>query len=115
MRTTTRTGLSTCVTERTLADQEHGVRPWVQSGHAEHTAGRVTRPLCHHGIPYRGVNILLLWGEAMAKGYTAPLWRTFKQVTALGAYVWQGAYGSLMVSADTFTKTATNDQGEDVE
>lgn len=113
--TTTRTDLYTRVTARILADLEHGVRPWLQPWHADHTTGHVTRPLRHNGTPYRGINVLLLWGEAMAKGYAAPIWMTFKQATALGGHVRKGEHGTFVVYADTFTRTETNDQGNDVE
>ena len=113
--TTTRTDLYTRVTAHILADLERGVRPWLQPWHAAHTTGRVTRPLRHNGTPYRGINILLLWGEAMTKGYAAPIWMTFTQATTLGAHVRKGEHGTLVVYADTFTRTETNDQGDEVE
>ena len=69
----------TRVTERIISDLEQGIRTWMKPWSVEHTAGRITRPLRHNGTPYRGMNILLLWGEAMAKGYTAPIWMTYKQ------------------------------------
>ncbi len=40
------------------------MKPWS----AQHTAGSITRPLRANGQPYRGVNVLLLWGEAEGKG-----------------------------------------------
>ncbi len=111
----TRQDIYSRVTARIVAELEKGVRPWNKPWSAEHAAGRITRPLRHNGIPYRGVNVLLLWGEAMEKGYAAPLWMTYKQSQELGAQVRKGEHGSLVVFADRFTKTETNDQGEDVE
>ncbi len=103
------------VTARILAELEKGVRPWIKPWSFEHAAGRITRPLRHNGIPYRGVNVLLLWGESLEKGYAAPLWMTYKQSQELGAQVRKGEHGSLVVFADRFTKTDTNDLGEAVE
>lgn len=103
------------VTARILAELEKGVRPWSKPWSVEHAAGRITRPLRHNGIPYRGVNVLLLWGESLEKGYAAPLWMTYKQSQELGAQVRKGEHGSLVVFADRFTKTEANDQGEAVE
>ncbi len=105
----------TKVTERIIGDLEQGIRPWMKPWNAEHAAGRITRPLRHNGTPYRGMNILLLWGEAMAKGYAAPIWMTYKQAQELGANVRKGEHGSLVVYANTISKTETNEQGEDVE
>jgi antirestriction protein ArdC len=111
----TKQDIYTRVATRILAELEKGVRPWIKPWSVEHAAGRITRPLRHNGIPYRGVNVLLLWGEALEKGYAAPLWMTYKQSQELGAQVRKGEHGSLVVFADRFTKTETNDQGESVE
>src|SRR5262249_59065547 len=99
---TTRTDLYARVTARILADLERGVRPWLQPWQAAPTAGRVRRPLRHNGTPYRGVNVVILWSEATAKGYASPIWMTFTQATALGAHVRKGEHGTLVVYADTF-------------
>jgi antirestriction protein ArdC len=40
--------------------------------------------------PYRGVNVLLLWATAQAKGYGSGLWATYKQWQELGAQVRKG-------------------------
>ena len=105
----------TRVTDRIIADLEQGVRTWMKPWSAEHAAGKISRPLRHNGTPYRGMNILLLWGEAMAKGYAAPIWMTFKQALELNAHVRKGEHGSLVVYANSITKTETNDKGEDTE
>jgi len=105
----------TRVTNRIIAELERGVRPWIKPWSVEHAAGRITRPLRQNGIPYRGINVLLLWSEALEKGYAAPLWMTYKQSQELGAQVRKGQHGSQVVFADRFTKTETNDAGEAVE
>jgi len=105
----------TRVTERIIADLEQGVRTWLKPWHSEHAAGRITRPLRHNGTPYRGMNILLLWGEAVAKGYAAPIWMTYKQAQEIGANVRKGEHGSLVVYANSISKTETNEAGEDIE
>lgn len=105
----------TRVTERVIADLEKGIRTWMKPWSVEHTAGRISRPLRHNGTPYKGMNVLLLWGEAMEKGYAAPIWMTFKQALELEAHVRKGEHGSLVVYANSITKTETNDKGEDTE
>ena len=85
--------VDTRVTERIIADFEKGVRSWMKPWAAEHAAGRITRRLRRNGMPYRGMNILLLWGEAVAKGYTAPIWMTFKQALEFEAHVRKGEHG----------------------
>ncbi|WP_250504690.1 zincin-like metallopeptidase domain-containing protein [Caballeronia sp. AZ7_KS35] len=103
------------VTDKIIADLEKGVRPWMKPWSAGHTEGRITLPLRHNGVPYRGINVLLLWGEAMANGYSGNRWMTFKQATELGAHVRKGEHGSLVVYANTVTKTEANDNGEEIE
>ena len=75
----------------------------------------MSRPLRAGGIPYRGVNVLMLWAAAMEKGYSCPLWLTYKQASELGGQVRKGEKGSLVVYANRITKTATDDKGADVE
>lgn len=43
----------TSVTNRIVEALERGVRPWMRPWNAEHTAGRITRPLRHTGHPPR--------------------------------------------------------------
>jgi antirestriction protein ArdC len=106
----------TRVTDKIVAALEAGVRPWMQPWSVEHAAGKISRPLRANGKPYQGVNVLLLWGEAMDKGYVAPFWMTFKQALELGGRVRKGEHGSLVVYADTFRKTETDEEtGEEME
>ena len=113
--TDTRKDVYTRVTDRIISDLEQGVRTWLKPWNAEHAAGRISQPLRHNGTPYRGINILLLWGEACAKGYAAPIWMTYKQAQELGGQVRKGEHGSLVVYANTITRTEKNDAGEDIE
>src|ERR1700693_3130823 len=104
------------VTGQIVAELEKGVRPWLKPWNAEHAAGRITRPLRSNGIPYRGINVLILWSEAMSKGYAAPIWMTFKQALELNAHVKKGEKGSLVVYASSVTRTETEeDTGNEIE
>jgi len=52
----------------------------------------------------------------MEKGYAAPIWMTYKQAQELGAQVKKGEHGSLVVYANTLTRTETNEKtGQDEE
>ena len=104
------------VTDQIVAELEKGVRPWLKPWNAEHAAGRITRPLRANGIAYRGINVLMLWAAATERGYSAPLWLTYKQARELGGQVRKGEKGSLVVYANTITKTETDETtGEDLE
>ncbi|MFC5422992.1 ArdC family protein [Bosea eneae] len=108
-----RADIYTRITEKILADLEKGVRPWMQPWRAGNAIGRVTRPLRHNGLPYAGMNVLLLWSEAIARGYTLPIWMTFKQAIELGGAVRKGESGTTVVFASRFTKTEVGSSGEE--
>lgn len=104
------------ITDRIIADLEQGVRPWMKPWNAEHAAGRITRPLRHNGQPYNGINVLMLWSAAMDRGYSAPIWMTYKQAAEMGAHVRKGEKGELVVYANKITRTETDaETGEDEE
>jgi antirestriction protein ArdC len=101
------------ITDQIVSELEKGVRPWMKPWNAEHAAGRITRPLRGNGIPYQGINVLMLWSAAMEKGYAAPIWMTFKQAQEFKVHVRKGEQGSLVVYADKIIRTETNaDTGE---
>ncbi len=110
-----RADIYTKITERIAADLEKGVRPWVQPWRAGNANGRVTRPLRHNGQAYTGLNVLLLWSEATACGFTSPYWMTLRQANELGAQVRKGESGSTVIYASRFTKTEVNAHGGEVE
>jgi antirestriction protein ArdC len=103
------------VTNKIVADLERGNLTWLQPWQAGHQAGPVSRPLRAGGKAYRGVNVLMLWAAAMEKGYSCPLWMTYKQAAELGGQVRKGEKGSLVVYADKITKEGTDDKGAAVE
>lgn len=115
-RTTHRPDIYSRVTAQIIAELEKGVRPWVKPWHAEHAAGRITRPLRHNAQPYSGINILMLWAAATAQGFIAPIWMTYRQAQELGAHVRKGEKGSPVVYANTLTRTEIDgDTGEEQE
>jgi antirestriction protein ArdC len=101
------------ITDKIVADLKQGVRPWFKPWNAEHTTGRITRPLRHNGIPYNGINIIMLWSAAMVKKYTCPLWLTFKQALDLGGNVRRGETGELVVYADRIKRTEIDKHGDE--
>jgi antirestriction protein ArdC len=103
------------ITGKIIADLEQGIRPWHRPWNADHAAGRITRPLRHNGIPYKGINVVMLWSAATTKGYACPLWLTFKQALELGGHVRKGETGELVVYANSITRTETDARGEETE
>ena len=111
--TQSRRDIYQAITDKVVADLERGVRPWNKPWTAGGNGGLPLRAI---GKPYRGINVLLLWIEAALKGYASPVWMTFNQARAIGANVRKGEKGSMVVYANSITKTQTDDAtGEDSE
>ncbi len=92
------------ITGRILEQLEHGVKPWTKPWSAEHLGGRVTRPLRATGEPYQGINVLLLWMEAVAAGHPSPTWMTYRQAQAFGGQVRKSERGCPVVYFGTSAK-----------
>lgn len=105
-----RSDLHTRITRQIVAQLEAGVRPWTQPWAASES---VSRPLRHDGTPYQGINVVLLWGEAAARGFQSATWMTFRQALALNAFVRKGERGSTVVYADQLVRTDADDAGEE--
>jgi antirestriction protein ArdC len=115
MQKTERQDLYTRITAQIVEQLEKGVRPWAKPWNAEHAAGPITRPLRHNRQPYSGINVISLWASALVQNFSAPIWMTFRQALELGAHVRKGEKGSLVVYADSITRTERDDKtGEDV-
>jgi antirestriction protein ArdC len=113
--TSPRADLYSRVTNRIIVELEKGVRPWLQPWNAQHAEGRITRPLRANGQAYKGINVLMLWGEALASGFGCPIWMTYKQAQETGGQVRKGEHGALVVYADRMRRTETADNGEEIE
>ena len=106
-----RADIYTKITDRIIEDLAKGVRPWMKPWSAGNTEGRITRPLRHNGLPYSGMNVLLLWSEQMSRGFSSSKWMTFKQALELGGAVRKGETGSTVVFASRFTKSEADGNG----
>ncbi|MBB5704135.1 antirestriction protein ArdC [Ochrobactrum daejeonense] len=100
------------ITNRIIEQLEQGTRPWMQPWGA---CGTPVRPLRHNGVPYRGINTVLLWMEASERGYSSPFWMTYKQAQELGGQVRKGEKSALVVYANAIERTETTESGEEIE
>lgn len=96
------------ITDTIVSQLEKGMRPWQKPWNAAHAEGRIVRPLRHNGVPYNGINVLMLWSDAIDKGFSSPHWMTYRQATALGAQVRKGEHGSQVVYADKILRSETD-------
>jgi len=109
-----RSDVYTRVTDQIVAQLEAGTRPWLKPWSSSN-ADPLGRPVRHNGVPYRGMNVVLLWAAAADSGFRSSTWMTYKQAQALGAQVRKGESGSLVVFADRYSKTETDEKGDEVE
>jgi antirestriction protein ArdC len=110
-----RADVYTRVTNRIIADFEAGSPTWLKPWSAEHLAGNITRPLRSNGLPYKGINVFMLWAEATTRGYACPIWMTYRQAQEIGGQVRKGESGSLVVYADKMIKTESGLLGGEIE
>lgn len=96
------------ITDQIIGQLEAGVRPWSQPWTA---TAAVSRPLRHEGTPYGGINVLLLWSAAAARGYACSTWMTFRQALALGGSVRKGEHGATVVYAKAIVRSEVDDSG----
>nr|WP_024341952.1 zincin-like metallopeptidase domain-containing protein [Bradyrhizobium japonicum] len=87
------------VTDKIIRDLEQGTRSWIKPWTPSSGQAVPARPLRHDGTPYRGVNVLILWSEAITHGYSSATWMTYRQAQALGAQVRKGEQGASVVYA----------------
>jgi antirestriction protein ArdC len=98
------------VTQSVVRLLERGVKPWTQPWMAGPGGGM---PLRHNGQSYRGINVLILWGQAQEAGYSAPYWMTYRQAQILGGQVRKGERSTPVVYYGTALKDGEGEQGED--
>ncbi len=90
------------VTARIVAELEAGRVPWVQPWDAAAFAPGLPRN-ADSGRSYSGINILILWGEAAARGFAAQRWLTFRQALGAGGAVRRGEKARRSIYVARFT------------
>ncbi|NGO54518.1 ArdC family protein [Allomesorhizobium camelthorni] len=89
------------ITDRIIAELERGTVPWVKPwGRAKADLGLPKNAAT--GRFYSGINILILWGAVIERGYPSQNWLTFRQALSLGGNVRKGERGTTIVHADRF-------------
>ena len=84
------------ITNRIIAAIEQGAGEFKLPWHRP--AGSIARPTnIQSKKGYRGINVVTLWVEAQIKGYSVPVWGTYKQFQEAGCQVRKGEKSSLIV------------------
>ena len=94
-------GLYDDITARIITELEAGRVPWVQPW------GTAEAPLAlprnaSTARAYSGINVLILWGAVIERGFPVQSWLTFRQARDLGGTVRKGEHGTGVVYADRF-------------
>ncbi|MEH2519068.1 antirestriction protein ArdC [Bradyrhizobium sp. AZCC 1610] len=99
-----RAGLYTEITNKIIAELEAGRVPWVQPwGTAAIKAPLAMPRNAATQRRYSGINVLILWGAVVERGFSGQSWLTFRQALSLGGHVRKGERGTTVVYADRFT------------
>jgi antirestriction protein ArdC len=98
-----RTSLYSEITDKIIAELESGRVPWVQPWGT--TAAKAPLAMPKNAATkrrYSGVNVLILWGAVVERGFAGQSWLTFRQALSLGGSVRKGEHGTTVVYADRF-------------
>jgi len=93
----------TVVTNRIIDLLQKGIVPWKPCVKDRRDA--LSLPMNgYSGHQYQGINVLILMGETLNKGYTTNRWFTMNQVNKLGARVQKGQKGTPIIFAKFIDK-----------
>jgi antirestriction protein ArdC len=109
MTSSNRPSLYAEVTARIISELEEGRVPWVQPWDRSPAAAGLPRN-AGTGRAYSGINILILWGAVIERGYAGQGWLTYRQAEALGGHVRKGEQGTTVCYADRFTPKAESER-----
>jgi antirestriction protein ArdC len=99
-----RTSLYQEITDKIIAELEAGRVPWVHPWGTAAAKSSLAMPKnAATQRRYSGVNVLILWGAVIERGFSAQSWLTFRQALGLGGNVRKGEKGTTVVYADRFT------------
>ena len=108
------------ITDKIIAELEAGRVPWVQPWGTAAAKARLAMPKnASTNRQYSGINILILWGAVIERGFAGQSWLTFRQALSLGGHVRKGERGTTVVYADRFVpndeKRRAAETGEDAQ
>ncbi len=115
-----RTNLYSEITDKIITELEAGRVPWVQPWGTAAAKAPLSMPQnASTGRTYSGINVLLLWGAVIERGFSGQSWLTFRQALSLGGNVRKGERGTTVVYADRFVpedeKRRARESGEEAQ
>ena len=108
------------ITSKIIGELEAGRVPWVQPWGTQATKAQLALPRnATTGRPYSGINVLILWGAVIERGFAGQSWLTFRQAQSVGGHVRKGERGVTVVYADRFVpsdeRQRARETGEDAQ
>src|SRR5258708_14225443 len=92
------------ITNKIIAELEAGCVPWVQPWGTPTAKAPLAMPRnATTRRRYSGINVLILWGAVIERGFSGQSWLTFRQALGVGGHVRKGERGITVVYADRFT------------
>lgn len=108
---TERNDIHQTITDRIVTAIEAGAGTWQMPWHRG-TGGK--RPVnVASERPYNGVNILALWVEAQARGFSSHRWGTYRQWATIGGQVRRGEKASQVVFYKEITVASAEDSDDE--
>jgi antirestriction protein ArdC len=98
-----RTSLYQEITNKIIAELEAGRVPWVQPWGT--VAAKTSLAMPRNAATqrhYAGINVLILWGAVIERGFSSQNWLTFRQALSLCGNVRKAEHGTTVVYADRF-------------
>jgi antirestriction protein ArdC len=96
-----RTSLYQEITDKIITELKAGRVPWVQPWGTVAAKALLTMPknaATHRH--YSGINVLILWGAVIDRGFSTQNWLAFQQALRLGGNVRNGERGTTVLYAD---------------
>jgi antirestriction protein ArdC len=91
------------ITDKIIAELEAGRVPWVQPWGTSVAKASLAMPMnAATKRHYSGINVLILWGAVIERGFAGQSWLTFRQALSLGGHVRKSEKGTTIVYADRF-------------
>jgi antirestriction protein ArdC len=101
------------ITDKIISELEAGRVPWVQPWGTAATKASLAMPKnAASQRQYSGINVLILWGAVIERGFSTHNWLTFRQALKLGGNVRKGEHGTTVVYADRFVPDEERERAE---
>lgn len=107
------------ITADLIALLQKGTKPWKKCWNSDPNCSGLPRNVSS-GKAYSGINSLVLQGSSIVRGYTSPIWGTYRQFAALGGQVQRrpddvkpGKWATTVIYYNQIERTKTDEDGNE--